>query len=70
MKKFGEKLRALRKRDGLTLQQLGDMLGVHNTYISKMEQGKRIPNMMMVIKITKIFGVTCDQLIQDELELD
>lgn len=70
MKRFGEKLRALRKQHGLTLTQLGDMLDVHNTYVSQMEKGKKIPNAAMILKIADIFGVTVDQLMRDELELD
>jgi len=70
MKRFGEKLRILRKQHGLTLTQLGDMLDVHNTYVSQMEKGKKIPNAAMILKMADIFGVTADQLMRDELELD
>lgn len=70
MKRFGEKLCTLRKQHGLTLTQLGDMLSVHNTYVSQMEKGKKTPNAAMILKIADIFGVTADQLMRDELELD
>lgn len=63
-------MRTLRKQHGLTLTQLGDMLGVHNTYVSQIEKGKKIPNAAMILKIADIFGVTTDQLMRDELELD
>ncbi len=70
MEQFGKKLRILRQRNGLTLQQLGDMLGVHNTHVSKMEQNKRTPNVAMVIKIATLFKVSFDQLMNDEFELE
>ncbi len=70
MSRFGKKLYALRERHGLSLKQLGDKLGVSKSYIWKMEQGKKMPNVVMVIKIADIFGLTTDQLIRDELELD
>ena len=70
MNKFGEKLRALRKREGLSLRQLGKMLDVHHSHIGKIELGQKTPNVAMVIKIADIFGVTTDQLVRDELELD
>ncbi len=70
MKRFGEKLRSLRKRDGLTQKQVSDRLGVSRVYIVQMEQGKKIPNAAMILKIADIFGVTTDQLMRDELELD
>ena len=44
MNRFGEKLRLLRKKHEFTLQQLGDLLGVHHTFISQLETGKRTPN--------------------------
>lgn len=70
MKRFGEKLSSLRQRRELTVRQLGDMLGVHNTYISQLEKGRRIPNAEMILKIAAIFDVTTDQLMKDDLELD
>jgi len=70
MKRFGEKLRMLRQRNQLTLRELGDRLAVSNTFVLSIEQGKKIPNAEMIIKIADVFGVTADQLMRDELELD
>ena len=70
MKRFGEKLRALRQRHQLTLRQLGERLTVSNTFVLSLEQGKKIPNAEMIIKIADIFEVNLDQLMRDELELD
>jgi transcriptional regulator with XRE-family HTH domain len=46
------------------------MLGVSTTHIWYIEHGRKTPNVAMVIKIARIFDVTSDQLIMDELELD
>ncbi len=70
MKRFGEKLHTLRQRDGLTMRRLGDMLGVSDSYISQMETGNKVPNVAMLLKICDLFGISCDKLIRDELELD
>lgn len=70
MKRFGGKLRTLRQRNGLTLRQLGDMLDVSNTFVLRMEQGKKIPNAAMIIKIAQLFEVSTDQLMLDDQELD
>lgn len=70
MKKFGEKLHTLRKKHQLTLEQLGNVLGVHNTYISQMEKCKSTPNAAMILKIARFFNVTTDQLMKDELNLN
>ncbi|RIK43733.1 MAG: XRE family transcriptional regulator [Chloroflexi bacterium] len=70
MNRFGEKLRVLRKEKEFTLQQLGDLLQVHHTFVSQLETGKRTPNAAMILKIADLFGVTTDVLMRDELELD
>ncbi len=70
MKRFGKKLSTLRQQQELTLQQLSDILGVSTTHIWNIEHGRKTPNVAMVIKIARIFNVTSDQLIMDELELD
>ncbi|MDM8530746.1 helix-turn-helix transcriptional regulator [Anaerolineales bacterium HSG25] len=70
MKKFGEKLTELRQERGLTLRQLGEELEVHNTFISQIEKGRKMPNAIMILKIAKYFGVTTDQLMDDDLELE
>lgn len=70
MDRFGEKLRTLRKRQGFTIRQLGEMLDVHHTYVSQLEKGKTSPNAAMILKIAALFDVTTDQLMKDELDLD
>ncbi len=70
MKKFGEKLQALRKERGLTLRQLAGTLEVHYTHLNKIELGQKRPSTDLVIKISRLFDVTTDQLMKDELEVD
>lgn len=70
MERFGEKLVSLRQRHNLTLREVGDQLGVYNTYVSQLEKGRRIPNAAMILKIARLFDVPTDVLMKDELELD
>ncbi|MDM8529310.1 helix-turn-helix transcriptional regulator [Anaerolineales bacterium HSG24] len=70
MERFGEKLADLRQQRSLTLRELGDMLGVYNTYISQLEKGKRTPNAAMILKIARLFDVPTDILMKDELDLE
>jgi transcriptional regulator with XRE-family HTH domain len=69
MKRFGEKLHHLRQQRELTLQQVSDLLEVSTTHVWNLENGRKMPNVALVIKISDIFGVTADQLIRDELEV-
>ena len=70
MNQFGEKLRVLRKKRGYTLKELGDMLGVHHTFVSQLEMSKSTPNAAMILKIADTFGVSTDVLMRDELDLE
>ena len=70
MTRFGEKLRVLRERHGLSLKQLGDQLGVSKNFVWEIETGKKIPKVAMLNKICDAFNVRCDKLIRDEIELD
>ncbi len=71
MERFGEKLRTLRKRNGLTLRQLAAMLGhSSHSYVTNLERNERKPSAEMAVKIADVFNVTTDQLLRDELKLD
>lgn len=48
---IGEKLRALRKSRNLTTQQLADKVAVSQSYISRFENDKAIPNIELLDKI-------------------
>ena len=46
------------------------MLGVTRVYIVQLEQGQKIPNALMILKIADIFAIDIDKLMRDERELD
>jgi DNA-binding XRE family transcriptional regulator len=48
-------LRGLRYREGLTQKALGEMLGIEQTNISKMEQGKRPIGKAIAKRIAELF---------------
>lgn len=52
---FGKRLRELRKRRGLSAEQLGDKIGVARTTVFGYEQGQRIPDMITIKKIAELF---------------
>ncbi len=71
MHKFGQKLRILREKRGISLRQLAPMLGIKAySFISEIETGKKKPSLEFVLKIAELFEVTPDQLLRDELDLD
>ena len=70
MKRFGEKLRTLRKRQNYTLRELGERLDVNHTFVSQLEFSRSKPTAEMILKIADIFGVDLNVLMRDELDLD
>lgn len=70
MNKIGEKLHNLRQGKGLTTRQLGNILGVSNVHIVRIENGQRKPSVDLVDRMSRFFEVTTDQLIKDELDID
>ena len=63
---FHEKLQELRKRKGLTQEELAERLYVSRTAISKWESGRGYPNIDSLKAIAKFFSVTIDQLLSGE----
>ena len=69
-KRFGEKLRTLRRAKGMAIKELASELGyTSHGYISEIETGKKVPTVEFVLKISRLFRVPTDQLLKDELDL-
>lgn len=59
---FGDVLRRLRLRCGLTQQAVADALHVHRATYSYYESGKTLPNFQQLGRIAKVFGVSRETL--------
>ncbi len=70
MQGFGGKLRTLRTRRGLSYRKLAAMLAVSHGHLVGIEANRHKPSADLIIKIADIFGVTADQLMRDEQEVD
>ena len=53
---FGRKLRALRLSKNLSQEQLGSLSGLHPTFISQTERGKRNITLISLYKISSGYG--------------
>ena len=65
---FGEKLQSLRKQKGMSQEQLASQLTVSRQAISKWELDSSSPDIDNVIQLSKIFNVSTDYLLHDEIE--
>jgi len=68
--RFEEKLYSLRKRAGLSQEQLADKLEVSRQAVSRWEQGVALPDANNIVEISKIFCVSTDYLLFDEYNSD
>ena len=62
MEKFHEKLKTLRKKKGLTQQNIADLVHVNRVTYTNWENGKREPNFEIVIKLADLLEVSVDWL--------
>ena len=60
--KIGGIIYALRKVKGITQEELGDILSVSGTAVSKWERGITYPDIEVVLKMADYFEVTTDEL--------
>ena len=63
---FNEKLQELRKKKGLTQEELAEALYVSRTAISKWESGRGYPSIDSLKEIAKYFSVTIDELLSTD----
>ena len=66
---FHEKLQELRKKRGLTQEELAEALYVSRTAISKWESGRGYPNIDSLKEISSFFSVSIDELLSSETVL-
>lgn len=68
MEKFHEKIKMLRKKKGLTQQEVAHFLGTVQAVYSKWERGVYEPNYENLSMLVCIFDVSLDYLLSDYLE--
>lgn len=64
MNEFGNYLYALRRKKGMTQQELADELGVTNKAVSNWETGETFPETKQLVPLADIFGVSVDDLLR------
>ena len=70
MKTIGNKIKELRRSKGMSQKDIADKLGVTSQAVSKWENGKNLPDMMMLSSIADILQVSCDELHNPEKTLE
>ena len=65
---FCDKLQKIRKENNITQEQLADKLNVSRQAVSKWESGAAYPDTEKLIQISKMFKVSLDDLINDNID--
>lgn len=65
---LGEKIQQIRKDAGLSQEMLAEQMGVSRQAISKWELGEAIPDTDKIIRLSRLFQVTTDYLLMDDME--
>jgi len=64
---LGRNLKTLRKKNNLTQEDLANSLSVSRQAICMWERNERTPKVSVLTKVSKIFGVSIDYMINGKL---
>jgi DNA-binding XRE family transcriptional regulator len=67
MIRFGEKLRAIRLRVGVSQEKLADLAGLHRTYVSTVERGKKNVSLQNIEKFAEALDVEMSELMPERV---
>lgn len=65
-REFGDRVRSLRERTGLTLEQLANRSGVSRAMLSKVERGEKSPTIGLAMRISHAVGGSLSALVSGE----
>jgi len=69
MDTIGERVHKLRKMNKLTQTDLGKVVGLHSSNVSRIEHDLVIPDGKVVLKMAEYFGVTCDFILGKTMDI-
>ncbi len=65
---LADKIMDLRKKSGWSQEELAEKLEVSRQAVSKWESAQSIPDLERIIRMSRLFGVSTDYLLKDELD--
>jgi transcriptional regulator with XRE-family HTH domain len=64
----GEKIRRLRKKQNMSQEQLGNILGLSRQAVSRWETENAVPETAVILKLSEVFCVTTDYLLKESAD--
>ena len=65
---IGNKIMNLRKKKGLSQEELAEEIGVTRQTISKWELGETSPDIKQAKELSRIFNVSLDELVDNDIK--
>lgn len=62
---FSAKVKQLREQKALTQKELSEKINVSQPTIAQYETGEKVPTIFNGVKLAKILGTTCEELVDD-----
>ena len=66
---LGANIVAYRKHSGLTQAKLAERLNYSDKAVSKWERGESVPDVLTLVQLAELFGITVDELLRDPNEI-
>lgn len=63
LKKFGERVRELRRRKGLSQEEFAALAEMDRSYMGAIERGEQNPSLWVIARIADALGVTIPDLL-------
>lgn len=60
--KFGEKIKQLRKKQGLTQEKLAELAKMDYSYLNLIESGKKNPSLKRIAKLARVLKTPLPEL--------
>ncbi len=67
---LADKITDLRKKNGWSQEELAEKMGVSRQAVSKWEGAQTVPDLEKILQLSRLFGVTTDYLLKDEIETE
>ena len=67
---FGERVREARRSAGISQEKLGELAGLHRTYIGHVERGEVNPTLTSIVRMARALGLDVGLLLEGLGDVD